>query len=783
MYASFFGLNEKPFSITPDPRFLFLSERHAEALAHLVYGINEAGGFIQLTGEVGTGKTTVVRSLLAQAPKHAEIALILNPRMTPAEFLLAICEELGIKVEESSEDSLKDLVDLLSLHLLKAHSEGKRIVLVVDEAQNLAAEVLEQVRLLTNLETETQKLLQIILIGQPELRELLDRTELRQLAQRITARYHLDPLSPEETAAYVRHRLRVAGATREVFTTAQCARSACLSGGVPRLINIICDRAVARRLFPRSPRGHRQLRAPRRGRGIRQDHPAALVAVGHRLGRGGAGHRQRRAHRAAFLQGGKRPHPPRLRQCLHRRPHRRRRRRTSTNYWRSTTPKPTRTMPSTNYSRRGACATSRDRWTPAARRCSRGLECLTQRGSLAQLRLFNRPAVLNVIGADGRAHQLLLAGLDEEHALVDLGGAKREIGIGDLSRSWFGDYVLLWKPATGGSQPLALGARNARVKWLRDSLRRVNGLPAEDGGNTFDQSLVTLVEEFQRKNRLAVDGIAGVQTQVALDAALNDATTPFLRNAAGADMSFILDALKKSETDRQRQASPALFEVKVAAPRRKFPTVGRRPGRVAAGEHGGAGLGAAAAFRRAWRARRRRARRPRPENAPANPAPATARNRAWSPCQIPVGSKRDRGTRERSPRAPRSLQRHTALAEEPLLESQEPAVPPDYDARDYRPAITPEQAGAIAAARRNGSLPSRDEVLAQGNQLPDLRLDLHVYDPDPARASCSSTCASCGRARRCPRACASSRSPRRESNSPIAASASCSKANDKWGHS
>ena len=214
MYASFFGLNEKPFSITPDPRYLFLSERHAEALAHLVYGINEAGGFIQLTGEVGTGKTTVVRSLLTQAPKHAEIALILNPRMTPPEFLLAICEELGIAVEQKSEGSLKDLVDLLSFHLLKAHAEGKRIVLVVDEAQNLGPDVLEQVRLLTNLETETQKLLQIILIGQPELRELLGRVELRQLAQRITGRYHLDPLEREDSAAYVRHRLRGAGGAR-----------------------------------------------------------------------------------------------------------------------------------------------------------------------------------------------------------------------------------------------------------------------------------------------------------------------------------------------------------------------------------------------------------------------------------------------------------------------------------------------------------------------------------------------------------------------------------------
>ncbi len=220
MYLAFFGLNEKPFAITPDPRYLFLSERHAEALAHLLYGITEAGGFIQLTGEVGTGKTTVVRSLLAQTPQHAEIALILNPRMTAPEFLLTICEELGIGVQDSATGSLKDLVDILSQYLLRAHSGGKRVVLVVDEAQNLAPEVLEQVRLLTNLETNTQKLLQIILIGQPELRDLLDRNELRQLAQRITGRYHLCPLTLEETAAYVRHRLRVAGATSDIFTPA-----------------------------------------------------------------------------------------------------------------------------------------------------------------------------------------------------------------------------------------------------------------------------------------------------------------------------------------------------------------------------------------------------------------------------------------------------------------------------------------------------------------------------------------------------------------------------------
>jgi general secretion pathway protein A len=528
MYASFFGLNEKPFSITPDPRYLFLSERHAEALAHLVYGINEAGGFIQLTGEVGTGKTTVVRSLLAQAPKHAEIALILNPRMTPSEFLLAICEELGIGVAAESESSLKDLVDLLSFHLLKAHAEGKRIVLVVDEAQNLAPEVLEQVRLLTNLETETQKLLQIILIGQPELRELLGRVELRQLAQRITGRYHLAPLSGEEAAAYVRHRLRVAGSTREIFSNGALREIQRLSGGVPRLINIIADRAllgaftedrhlvsgsVVRRaageVFGKSIQP-RWLPFAAAGAVGAVAVASAVLIIPRFLGPSAE---PAPAPPVAAVPA---PKPieraPTLDALL-------------TQYDAETDPDNAFNKLFTLWGMRYVAG----REDPCSQAMQSGLECLTQRGSLAQLRLFNRPAVLNVIDSAGRSHQLVLAGLDDEHAHVDLGGAQREIGIGDLSRSWFGDYILLWRPAAGGSQPLALGARNARVKWLRDSLRRVNGLPAEAPDNDrFDAALVTLVEDFQRRNRLAVDGIAGVQTQVALDAALNDSATPFL---------------------------------------------------------------------------------------------------------------------------------------------------------------------------------------------------------------------------------------------------------------
>ena len=211
MYTEFFGLNEKPFAITPDPRYLYMSVRHADALAHLIYGISESGGFIQLTGEVGTGKTTLIRSLLEQLPAKAEIALILNPQLSTLEFLQVICQEL--RIPAAADDSVRARVDALNGYLLRAYAEARRIVLIVDEAQALTPELLEQIRLLTNLETPKKKLLQIILIGQPELRDLLDRPEMRQVAQRITGRYHLEPLGKEDTAPYVRHRMRVAGAS------------------------------------------------------------------------------------------------------------------------------------------------------------------------------------------------------------------------------------------------------------------------------------------------------------------------------------------------------------------------------------------------------------------------------------------------------------------------------------------------------------------------------------------------------------------------------------------
>jgi general secretion pathway protein A len=243
MYRDYFQLKENPFALTPDPRFLFLSHHHREAMAHLLYGMGEMGGFVQVTGEVGTGKTTLCRSLLEQAPEQVDVALILNPKLNATELVASICDELKVSYPEGCT-SVKSLVDCLNRHLLTAHAGGRRTVLVIDEAQNLSPEVLEQVRLLTNLETSTNKLLQILLLGQPELKSVMETPELRQLSQRITARYHLTPLRLEETIAYIHHRLDVAGCHRPLFSPSALRMIHRLSHGVPRLINIICDRAL-----------------------------------------------------------------------------------------------------------------------------------------------------------------------------------------------------------------------------------------------------------------------------------------------------------------------------------------------------------------------------------------------------------------------------------------------------------------------------------------------------------------------------------------------------------
>jgi general secretion pathway protein A len=557
MYLSFFGLNEKPFAITPDPRYLYLSERHAEALAHLLYGINEAGGFVQLTGEVGTGKTTIVRSLLAQTPKNAEIALILNPRMTAPEFLLTICEEIGIGVPDSSMESLKDLVDILSHYLLRAHGAGRRVVLVVDEAQNLAPAVLEQVRLLTNLETNTQKLLQIILIGQPELRELLGRNELRQLAQRITGRYHLHPLSRDETAAYVRHRLRVAGATTDIFSGPALSEIYRLSVGVPRVINVICDRAL---LGAYSMDRHRVI-----GTLVRN---AASEVFGKRiipnwLPWAAAGstavvllcatvalwnaHLLSSKQQVSTVATVTHAHttPPTQVAGDKLTP-------VSTTTGASAPPTAAvgtisrETVSLASLLAKHADETDTDsafanlfglwglKYTPAStdpctQATQQGLDCLTQRGSLAQLHLYNRPAILLVNDDAGNSHQVVLTHLDDEHARIELGGTTHDIGIGELSRYWFGDFVMLWRPGTSQVKSLSPGMHGPDVRWLRESLQHVRG-EHSDGpvSDVFDTDLASLVRDFQRQHRLTVDGIAGVQTQIALASAVAGSDAPLL---------------------------------------------------------------------------------------------------------------------------------------------------------------------------------------------------------------------------------------------------------------
>ena len=244
MYKEHFGLKEDPFSIAPDPRYLFLSEGHREALAHLEYGMRGGGGgFVLLTGEVGTGKTTVCRHLLEKIPDGAEVAFILNPKVTVEELLAAICDELGIGYPAGNQ-SVKIFVDGINEFLLDAHGKGRQTILLIEEAQNLVADVLEQLRLLTNLETNRAKLLQIIMIGQPELREMIARPELRQLSQRVTARYHLGPLTAGEVSAYVAHRLSVAGGPAGLFPPPAIKKIFRMTGGVPRLINVLCDRAL-----------------------------------------------------------------------------------------------------------------------------------------------------------------------------------------------------------------------------------------------------------------------------------------------------------------------------------------------------------------------------------------------------------------------------------------------------------------------------------------------------------------------------------------------------------
>ena len=549
MYTSFYGLNEKPFSITPDPRYLFLSERHGEALAHLVYGVTESGGFIQLTGEVGTGKTTLVRSLLqSRMPDNADVAVVLNPQLSVIEFLATICEELHIEVLHN-KGSVKALTDALNRHLLKAHAAGRRTILVVDEAQNLAPAVLEQVRLLTNLETAKQKLLQIILIGQPELRELLARNDLRQLAQRITGRYHLEPLSIEETSSYIEHRLKVAGAVGGVFDAGAKKEVFRLSQGVPRLINVICDRALLGGYAKESRRINARLirQAAAEVKGQLERSPwvgrtaiaAGVVGAALLVASAWSIMQQEKvaqpdivAAEPEIVEAQPTPQPV-AQEAPVEEPEP------------EPEPEPSPTLDeqlqlaaeltNTEY----ALAALFETWgldyrsggrSGCSQAADAGLTCLYQRGSWAGLRQMDRPAILKLVDNSGNSHEVVLTAIIDDSAELSIGGVRVVHPVADITEAWFGNFMLLWRPPTGEATSLGRGSQGADVTWLRNSLAAIDGRYASEDPefNLFDAELEQIVQNFQRDHRLDVDGLAGQQTQIIINSLLAVEGTPRL---------------------------------------------------------------------------------------------------------------------------------------------------------------------------------------------------------------------------------------------------------------
>ncbi len=531
MYLEFYGLREAPFSITPDPRFVFLSERHRDALAHLLYGIGQGGGggFVQLTGEVGTGKTTLCRLLLEQLPEKVRVALVLNPRLSPLELLQTIAEELKIDLE-GRRDSLKGLVDALNAYLLDAYAQGLRVVLIVDEAQNLSAEALEQIRLLTNLETATQKLLQIILLGQPELRELVAQPELRQLSQRITARYHLLPLDAHETEAYLRHRLAVAGSTRFPFTRLAVQRLYRHSGGVPRLLNTLADRAltagyvgsqekIGERLIDRAAR--EVLASPLRRWPRPRPAWLALAALVLLLG----------------------------------------------SWWWWTSPLPSTQVTETKSqtlappapvtaepipldletlvqdhagSQENAFSRLLALWklrapqvdVATAMRCpailSPGVHCLRGSGNLAKLMALGRPVVLR-LRADGRDLWAVLLGVDERHVRLGVDGETLDFARHDLENHWLGEYFALWQaPAFLSGSTLRRGDIGPGVDWLRQRLVETGHAHLDtEGPARFDALVEAGVRNLQNAAGLVPDGIVGPETLLAVVGVTGDG--PHLR--------------------------------------------------------------------------------------------------------------------------------------------------------------------------------------------------------------------------------------------------------------
>ena len=531
MYTHYFQLKQSPFSIAPDPRYLFMSERHREALAHLLYGVGSGGGFVLLTGEIGAGKTTVCRCFMEQIPENCQLAYIFNPKLSVEELLLSICEEFRI-APPTGAASVKSYVDAINVHLLASHAQGRNNVLIIDEAQNLSAAVLEQLRLLTNLETSERKLLQIILIGQPELRAMLARPELEQLAQRVIARYHLGSLSEPETASYIHHRLAVAGSTaRAPFGPRLMAQIHKLSHGVPRRINLLCDRALLGAYVENQPQVTRQIlrraaaevfadagsAAPAAGSGLRWPQLAGGVLAGALVTAALAWHLMPRNQAVTPVAAVSKPVAAPA----------------------ATAPVPVPVIAAPD--RDGVLRQLAALWgehLPGGDACQAasraGLRCLQSRGGVAELRVLDRPAMLILRGKDGAGEQLaLLSGVQGESASVRIDGKPVSMTVAELAQRGDGDFVTFWRAPRNWRDEVPLGARGPDVDWLATRLAQLHGMPAPSANMPLDTDLQRLLREFQLSQNLKADGLAGPKTFMRL-MQLGDNTEPRLSRAAPA---------------------------------------------------------------------------------------------------------------------------------------------------------------------------------------------------------------------------------------------------------
>ncbi len=518
MYAAFFGLKQEPFSIAPDPRYLFMSERHREALAHLLYGLGAGGGFVLLSGEIGTGKTTVCRLFLEQVPGNCNVAYIFNPKLTVVELLQSICDEFHIEVSRSSSQppTVKDYIDPLNAFLLQSHGAGRNNVLIIDEAQSLSVEVLEQLRLLTNLETRERKLLQIILIGQPELRGMLARPELEQLAQRVIARYHLDALTPTETALYIQHRMEVAGLARpSPFQARAIDRIHKLSRGVPRRINLLCDRALLG-AFAHSRAEVDSQTVDKAGAEVFGPVPSAaglsrraLAMLGMGLGLiAGVG------LLAAANRMSRPPEPvvPALAAPQA-----------------ATQVKVSAAVPVSAASKPVMLRDSDQAWRelaqdwgaapvqqlPCKALAQQQLQCFSKNLSLATIRELGRPGILTLDVRSGVPAYAILTGLTRDTATLRAQGTEQTVPLAALAERWQGDFATLWRAPQGFE---ASGAQSAQ--WAAARLAAMPAMPgASSPSDTGPAAFQARLRAFQLSHGLTADGVPGPMTLMQLNRA------------------------------------------------------------------------------------------------------------------------------------------------------------------------------------------------------------------------------------------------------------------------